>query len=371
MQWVIITLLIVGWILLKVFEAVYESNSNFQKSAATKKIAAEKFPDRKIDSSLDLYERNKDIIEKHLESVSLRSSRFHYVDDATRDCINEICLAERQTNLSPEYKYLSSWISQAPKEWVELAERIKKDISVKRNRLQEVESAEKKRKTQEYVVSLTNTYADLLTQFNEVAYRKVTTIDDYGEENWDILDKEADILIAKIARKEGKADGEIKEWKKFTWRMPEEFSSIKKDLISSFKAYYSSRKSNSVKNDDVSKMSGVEFENHIAALLQENGFANVAGTPKTGDQGADLICKRGVKKIVIQAKRHAGTVGNKAVQEVIGAIRFYDADEGWVITNSTFTKAAKELANKNNVRLIDGHDLEQFNSIVCSFATLQ
>jgi len=50
-------------------------------------------------------------------------------------------------------------------------------------------------------------------------------------------------------------------------------------------------------------------------------------------------------------------VGNKAVQEVVAAINFYDASEGWVITNSVFTPAAKALAQKNNVRLVDGSEL--------------
>ena len=111
-------------------------------------------------------------------------------------------------------------------------------------------------------------------------------------------------------------------------------------------------------------MSGIDFENHLADLLKKNGFDSVTGTPKTGDQGADLIAKRNGKTIIIQAKRYAGTVGNKAVQEVIGAINFYNGDEGWVITNSSFTKSARELANKSGIKLIDGTDMQQFSHAV-------
>jgi restriction system protein len=70
-----------------------------------------------------------------------------------------------------------------------------------------------------------------------------------------------------------------------------------------------------------------------------------------------LIAKRNGKTIVIQAKRYEGSVGNRAVQEVVGAIKFYGADEGCVITSGTFTSSAKALAQKNNVKLIDGHAL--------------
>lgn len=89
------------------------------------------------------------------------------------------------------------------------------------------------------------------------------------------------------------------------------------------------------------------------ALLHNFSFA-----PVTGDQGADLIIQKDGQMIVVQAKRYSGPVGNKAVQEVIGAVTYYRASEGWVITNSTFTPQAKALAQKSNVRLFDGFDLK-------------
>ena len=104
---------------------------------------------------------------------------------------------------------------------------------------------------------------------------------------------------------------------------------------------------------DTASLSGVEFETYIARILKQLGF-DVRGTPVTGDQGADLIAERDGKKVIIQAKRYEGTVGNKAVQEVIGALGFYARDEGWVVTNSTFTASAKALAQKTNIKLIDG-----------------
>lgn len=143
--------------------------------------------------------------------------------------------------------------------------------------------------------------------------------------------------------------------------MPKEYSDLRDNLIISFKEYYQVRKKEPVTTHNVAKMSGIEFENYLAGLLKSNGFTDISGTPKTGDQGADLIAKKNGKTIIIQAKRYDSAVGNKAVQEVVGAIRYYHGDEGWVITNSTFTKSARELAHINNVRLIDGADLQRFN----------
>ncbi|MEH7272628.1 restriction endonuclease, partial [Neobacillus vireti] len=77
----------------------------------------------------------------------------------------------------------------------------------------------------------------------------------------------------------------------------------------------------------------------------------------SGDFGADLLLKKDRKKIVVQAKRYSKDVGIKAVQEVMGARSYYKADEAWVVSNSYFTKAARELARNGNVALVNRDEL--------------
>ena len=67
---------------------------------------------------------------------------------------------------------------------------------------------------------------------------------------------------------------------------------------------------------------------------------------------------RNGRRLIIQAKRYSGSVGNKAVREVIGAVYFYQGHQGCVITNSFFTASARALAQRNNIILIDGYDLK-------------
>jgi restriction system protein len=45
---------------------------------------------------------------------------------------------------------------------------------------------------------------------------------------------------------------------------------------------------------------------------------------------------------------------------------YYNAQEGWVITNSTFTESARVLANKANIKLIDKHNLRRLSEFVQS-----
>lgn len=76
--------------------------------------------------------------------------------------------------------------------------------------------------------------------------------------------------------------------------------------------------------------------------------------------GADVIAYKDNIKYVIQVKFYNNPVGNKAVQEVVGAIGMYKADKGIVVTNSTFTPSAIELAQANNIELVNGESIEKY-----------
>ncbi|RMG07212.1 MAG: restriction endonuclease [Cyanobacteria bacterium J055] len=108
--------------------------------------------------------------------------------------------------------------------------------------------------------------------------------------------------------------------------------------------------------DRVDRMSGEQFEEFLAECFQRLGYtANT--TPKTNDFGADLILIKDGRKTVVQAKRYQGKVGNSAVQEVVAAVRYYEANNAIVATNSQFTPNARELARANNVQLWEREQL--------------
>lgn len=114
-------------------------------------------------------------------------------------------------------------------------------------------------------------------------------------------------------------------------------------------------KINKYKNYDFSKidyMDGVEFENLIDAKFQKMGYKTQL-TKATKDYGVDLIATKNKKSIAIQIKRYNRNVGVKAIQEVIAAKAFYKTDTAMVLTNSYFTKPAKNLAKETNVILVD------------------
>jgi HJR/Mrr/RecB family endonuclease len=106
------------------------------------------------------------------------------------------------------------------------------------------------------------------------------------------------------------------------------------------------------------QMRGVPFENFLVQVFENLGYT-VQTTRTTGDHGVDLIASKGPCVIAVQAKGYpSSTVGNGAVQEAYSGMAFYrrlhDCNRSAVITNSTFTKAAKEAAHELGCVLIDG-----------------
>lgn len=114
----------------------------------------------------------------------------------------------------------------------------------------------------------------------------------------------------------------------------------------------------SITISDTDGMTGIEFEMLISKIYSNMGYRSLL-TKTTGDQGADLLLEKYGESTVVQAKCYSSTVGNKAVQEVVASKKYYQANSALVVTNSYFSKSAKELADSNKVKLIDRIGLEK------------
>lgn len=112
------------------------------------------------------------------------------------------------------------------------------------------------------------------------------------------------------------------------------------------------------KIEDLDKMSGIEFENFLKKLFESKGF-KVRTTKISNDQGCDLILEKFGEKTSVQAKRYSSTIGNDAIQQVVGSLKVYNCQKALVITNSKFTKAAVKLAEANHVELWDREVLKK------------
>ena len=109
----------------------------------------------------------------------------------------------------------------------------------------------------------------------------------------------------------------------------------------------------------IDQMTGSEFEQRLQSAFQHVGYTvyHVGGR---GDYGADLVLDLPGTRTVVQAKRWTNTVGPGAVQEVVASRAHYGAQYAIVVTTSTFTKAALELARSNAVEMWDRGRLTEF-----------
>lgn len=112
------------------------------------------------------------------------------------------------------------------------------------------------------------------------------------------------------------------------------------------------------------RMTGREFEEYCADLLYRKGYKKIQVTRATGDQGADILARRRGKTYAVQCKLYQKPVGNSAVQEAFAGKQYYDCDRGMVMTNSTFTKGARELADRTGVLLWEKIPLKRGGSKV-------
>ncbi len=110
---------------------------------------------------------------------------------------------------------------------------------------------------------------------------------------------------------------------------------------------------------DTDNMDGFRFEQYCADILKKNGFSNVVVTQGSGDYGVDIVAEKDLLSYAIQCKCYSGSVGNDAVQEVYSGKSKYKCTVAVVLTNSYFTKSAKETAEFNSVILWDRDYLNQ------------
>jgi restriction system protein len=107
---------------------------------------------------------------------------------------------------------------------------------------------------------------------------------------------------------------------------------------------------------NVDNMTGIEFEYYVGELLKFQGY-HISFTKTSGDFGSDIVAQKDNRRISIQLKRYGKPVSLAAVQEAVASKTYYRCSHAMVITNRSYTKAAKILAQSNECTLIDRKEL--------------
>jgi hypothetical protein len=96
------------------------------------------------------FDNNLDIIKKYAGKLKPYSYRSYYIENLTRDCINEICSAKNRISIQPGSLYLSTWKSSASSELVTLAAQIEDYFEKEKQKLEEENQKLEKEKAEFY-----------------------------------------------------------------------------------------------------------------------------------------------------------------------------------------------------------------------------
>ena len=108
-------------------------------------------------------------------------------------------------------------------------------------------------------------------------------------------------------------------------------------------------------------MDPVEYESMCAGILSDNGW-NARLTSASGDQGVDVFAEKDGCSVVLQCKKYTSPVGNKAVQEAHSGRGFMGASAAVVVTNTSYTQSARQLASALGVLLLHHDELADISS---------
>jgi restriction endonuclease Mrr len=120
-------------------------------------------------------------------------------------------------------------------------------------------------------------------------------------------------------------------------------------------------------------LSGLEFETTMTTVFEKyNDYHNVRQTPKTGDEGRDILMREtvnGHERAVVVECKHKDQVGRPVVQKLHSAILSHDYSgpaRGMLVTSGRFSAQARnhvEHIHRNvdgtEIELVDGAQLKE------------
>jgi restriction system protein len=117
------------------------------------------------------------------------------------------------------------------------------------------------------------------------------------------------------------------------------------------------RRLRAIRLADVDHMSGLDFEQYVCRLMERQGYRDVHNVRGSADFGVDVVATMAGIRYAVQVKRYKGNVSRRAISDAVAGKYHFNCDAAMVVTNSYFTKGAKELAQSTNCTLVDRDQL--------------
>ena len=206
-------------------------------------------------------------------------------------------------------------------------------------------TASKMAPSRETIIALVTQHAQKLA----LRKHQLVRVDDYGNEKLASWEKERAYFITSTLHKSP-------AWGNCCFSAKEIFTLIENQIaaVSMNTSYQAS-------------MHPADYEKLCGQILSDAGWA-VQVTQYSADQGTDVYAEKDGVSVVLQCKLYSRPVGNKAVQEIVGARGYMKADHAAVVSNRSYTPAAQQLAKANGVTLLHHDELLNYSLSISSNA---
>ncbi len=112
-----------------------------------------------------------------------------------------------------------------------------------------------------------------------------------------------------------------------------------------------------------SEKKGLNLERKFGMLLNRLGYT-VKFTPKTGDDGIDIIAEKFELTLAVQCKNYGAKVGASEIRDFVGALKFFRETTpnatGWLVAPNGFSESTFEKFHRpGDVELLDFNDIRR------------
>src|SRR5258708_4917432 len=111
---------------------------------------------------------------------------------------------------------------------------------------------------------------------------------------------------------------------------------------------------------DLIRMSGLQFEQFVAELLEARGFSVERRGGRRPDGGIDMIALKNGRSYIVQCKQWCQYIGRPLLQQLYGVVVSNGADGGLFVTTGLYSEPGREFLDglrSPKLRLIDGNEL--------------
>ncbi len=110
--------------------------------------------------------------------------------------------------------------------------------------------------------------------------------------------------------------------------------------------------------NEIGKLNWREFEEYVADLFANRGYATKLVGGDRPDGGVDVRAQKDGKTYLIQCKHHYYPVGVRVARELLGVVEAEGADKGFVVAINGFTPSARRFAARTSrIALVDGQGI--------------